>query len=52
MKRGFTPLRPEKKAYEQNKEAVEQFLKADFPNIVIRANRAPSLIFRKKPDLF
>jgi transposase len=42
---GFTPQRPKKKAYEQNKEAVDKFINQDFPALVARANKEGAIIF-------
>jgi len=41
---GFTPQRPKKRAYEQNKEAVDKFINQDFPALVARANKEKAII--------
>jgi transposase len=41
---GFTPQRPKKRAYEQNKEAVKQFIEHDFPALVARAKKEGAII--------
>jgi transposase len=41
---GFTPQRPKKRAYEQNKEAVDKFINQYFPALVARAKKEKAII--------
>lgn len=42
---GFTPQKPVRKAYQQNPQAVDKWLKEEYPEIKLRAQKEKGIIF-------